>query len=87
MKAVTNLVILAGCLTLASTQGVPQQANPSFATSVAYVSAGARGFIQGYRQGMYKDTNYKVTDACFGAETQKYLVNTFSLWGTPQFDW
>ncbi len=86
MKAAANLVIIAGCLALASSQGVPQQSN-SFATSVAYVSAGARGFIQGYRQGMYKDTNYKVSDACFGAETQQYLVNTFSLWGTPKFDW
>ena len=32
---------------------------------VRYFSALARGFIQGYRRGMYKDNNYRVANNCF----------------------
>lgn len=36
---------------------------------------------------MYKETNYKVPDACFGSETQGLLVTVFDDWGTTKFDW
>lgn len=59
----------------------------AFAKSVSFVSSTLRGFISGYKKGMYKDSNYKVTDACFGKETQDLIVNVFDDWGTTKFDW
>jgi hypothetical protein len=35
------------------------------AEEVRYTSALLRGFIQGYRRGMYKENSYKVAPECF----------------------
>ena len=36
---------------------------------------------------MYKDSNYKNPEACFGTETKDLIVNVFDDWGTARFDW
>jgi hypothetical protein len=36
---------------------------------------------------MYKNTNYKNPDQCFGPETQALIVGVFDDWNTPKFDW
>ncbi len=41
-----------------------------WAQSTRFVSACARGFMLGYRKGMYKTNNYRIDDRCFGSETQ-----------------
>lgn len=41
----------------------------SWAPQVKYLSSLARGFIQGYRRGMYKDNNYRVSANCFDRNT------------------
>ena len=47
----------------------------SWGPQVRYFSAIARGFIQGYRRGMYKDNNYRVSNNCFDKTTQTALTN------------
>lgn len=53
-------------------------------SEVAYVSSAARGSIQGYMKGMYKNANYKIRDECLSGETQKKLVEIVTMWGTPE---
>ena len=52
-----------------------------------YMGAAARGWIQGYRRGMYKENNFQVEKACFDQKTQDYLVLTFDSWGQIDFNW
>jgi len=59
----------------------------AFAQSVKFVSGMARGFIAGYKKGMYKDSNYRVRNDCFGKETQDLVVGVFDDWGKNTFDW
>ncbi len=58
-----------------------------WAQSTRFVSACARGFMLGYRKGMYKTNNYRIDDRCFGSETQQAIVDTFDSWGQLNFDW
>lgn len=51
---------------------------------VAYFSAAARGCITGYMKGMYKNTNYKVSDQCFADSTQSQLTEIVTMWGKPE---
>ena len=46
-----------------------------------------RGLIQGYKKGMYKDANNKVTDLCFGTDTQNLIVTVFNEFSSTKFDW
>ena len=41
----------------------------SNADEVRYFGALARGFIQGYRRGMYKENNYRVAKECYDDQT------------------
>ncbi len=66
---------------------VNQNSSISWTQSTRFVSACARGFMQGYRKGMYKTNNYKVDERCFGKETQQAIVDTFDSWGQNNFDW
>lgn len=63
------------------------QGNTKFTQSVSFVSSLARGFIQGYKKGMYREANYKVSEQCFGTDTQSIIIRIFTSWGTPAFDW
>ena len=54
---------------------------------VKYFSALARGFIQGYRRGMYKDNNYRVAYNCFDKTTQNALTSVLDGASTLSFDW
>jgi hypothetical protein len=68
-------------------QIIAQNSTVSWAQSTRFVSACARGFITGYRKGMYKTNNFRVDDKCFGTETQQAIVDTFNSWGAMNFDW
>jgi len=59
----------------------------SWGPEVRYVSALARGFIQGYRRGMYKDNNYRVSNNCFDKKTQNALTSIFDGYSTFNFEW
>ena len=90
MKA-TALLMAVACVALVSGQSQPeplkQTAPVSVATQVAFSSSILRGFIQGYRKGMYRDANYKVTDFCFDSETQGLIVDVSNTIGSPTADW
>lgn len=71
---------------------VPQQQYPTNATkgmiqTTRFVSGCARGFISGYKRGMYKDNNYRLSAQCFGSETQYLIIDTFDLWNGKEIDW
>jgi hypothetical protein len=101
MKATSKIVLTLSCAALSMaainngnqvpTLGqTPTPVDPStaaFNKTVAFISANARGFIQGYEIGMYKNTNYKNPDQCFGPEAQALIVGVFDDWNTPNFDW
>ena len=59
----------------------------SWGTEVRYVSALARGFIQGYRRGMYKDNNYRVSNNCFDKTTQTAITSILDGYSTFNFEW
>lgn len=59
----------------------------AIAEEVRYTSAMMRGFIQGYRRGMYKENAYKVAPECFDKPTQTALVSIFSSWNGFSIDW
>lgn len=61
--------------------------NSAWAQSTRFISASARGFILGYRKGMYRTNNYRIDDRCFGSETQNAIVDTFQNWDAKNFDW
>ena len=72
MKATTILLLAVACVAMVSGQGPqpdPVKQTTPFATTVSFVSNIMRGAIQGYKKGMYKDANYKVTELCFGTNT------------------
>ena len=70
---------------------MPQQGNNNTASIMKvrfrYMGAAARGWIQGYRRGMYKENNFQVEKGCFDQKTQDYLVLTFDTWGQIDFNW
>ena len=41
-----------------------------FTKSARFISAGGRGFIIGYRKGMYKLQRYSIDPQCFDNKTQ-----------------
>ncbi len=54
-----------------------------------FLSASLRGWITGYRKGMYKENNYKPDPKCFGPETQTALNGIFadkSIIGQEEFN-
>ena len=57
------------------------------AQEVRYLSSLLRGFIQGYRRGMYKESNYKVAKECFDDTTQVALESIFDSWNGYSIDW
>ena len=59
----------------------------SWGPQVRYFSALARGFIQGYRRGMYKDNNYRVSNNCFDKTTQNSITSVLDGYSTFNFDW
>jgi hypothetical protein len=58
----------------------------SWAPQVKYLSSLARGFIQGYRRGMYKDNNYRVSASCFDRNTTLSITKVFDSVTTLNFD-
>lgn len=68
-------------------QYVAQNSSSSWTSSTRFISATARGFIGGYRKGMYRSNNYQVDNKCFGTETQIAIIDTFDSWGALNFDW
>lgn len=66
---------------------VAQNATTSWAPQVRYLSALARGFIQGYRRGMYKDNNYRVANNCFDQSTQNAFTSVLDASSKLSFDW
>lgn len=60
---------------------------PSWAPQVRYFSALARGFIQGFRRGMYKDNNYRVSNMCFDKTTQSAITSVLDSTTTFSIDW
>jgi len=47
------------------TNPTPKPMPSTWGPQVRYFSSLARGFIQGYRRGMYKDNNYRVAYNCY----------------------
>jgi hypothetical protein len=75
-------------LTQNNTNGTGPIPKPlTWAPQVKYFSALARGFIQGYRRGMYKDNNYRVANNCFDKTTQNALTSVLDGASTLSFDW
>ena len=64
-----------------------QNATTSWAPQVRYLSSLARGFIQGYRRGMYKDNNYRVSNNCFDQSTQIAFTSVLDASSKMTFDW
>lgn len=90
MKATTLILLAVACVALVSGQGQPDpvmQTATTFAGTVGFVSSIMRGLIQGYKKGMYRDQNYKVTELCFGVETQNLVVTVFNDFSKENFDW
>ena len=56
-------------------------------TGVRYVSAAARGYISGYKKGLYKMNRYLVDSNCFNQKTQSLVINAFDSFGSPGFNW
>ena len=85
------LMVMAGIVMTASgaevSQVSPQKVEPAFHKSIKYTAVALRGALQGYKKGMYKMTNYKVSADCLGNSTQQYLIDTFDNYGTLTFDW
>ena len=63
---------------------IPQQGQITIPQTVSYFSGLLRGFITGYMQGMYKQTNYVVDPQCYGNETQTLIVSIIN--STASFD-
>jgi len=57
------------------------------AEEVRYFGALARGFIQGYRRGMYKENNYRVAKECYDAPTQAAITSVLNTWNGYTIDW
>ncbi len=64
-----------------------QNATTSWAPQVRYLSSLARGFIQGYRRGMYKDNNYRISNNCFDQSTQTAFTSVLDAASKLSFDW
>ena len=84
-----NILVLAVTLmvTVAQPNPVLEQMSPAdkvkFTQSARFISAGGRGFITGYRKGMYKLQRYSIDPQCFDNKTQQAFISSFSKWGTP----
>ena len=84
-----NVLVLAVTLmvTVAQANPVLEQMSPAdkvkFTQSAWFISAGGRGFITGYRKGMYKLQRYSIDPQCFDNKTQQAFISSFSKWGTP----
>ena len=90
---ITHLTVLlmALCLTTLASPTSLEQIKPidrlKFTNSVRTMSAAARGFISGYRKGMYRLIRYTIDRQCFDQRTQNLIVDSFDGWGTNNFDW
>ena len=69
------------------TNPTPKPMPATWGPQVRYFSSLARGFIQGYRRGMYKDNNYRVSNNCFDKTTQNALTSVLDGYSTFNFDW
>ena len=56
-------------------------------TGIRYISAAARGYISGYKKGLYKMNRYLVDTNCFNQKTQSLIVESLDSWGSPGFNW
>ena len=92
MKAVLALV----CVLFATAYGNildtlrPQQSNQrdlvKLRNQVKFMSHAGRGFISGYRRGMYKEINFRVDAKCLDGDTQQYIVDALDNFGF-EIDW
>ena len=92
MKAVLALV----CVLFATAYGNildtlrPQQSNQrdlvKLRNQVKFMSHAGRGFISGYRRGMYKEINFRVDAKCLDGDTQQYIVDSLDNFGF-EIDW
>ena len=84
-----NTFLLTVTLLVSIAQATPvlEQMSPAdkvkFTQSARFISAGGRGFITGYRKGMYKLQRYSIDPQCFDNKTQQAFISSFSKWGTP----
>ena len=84
-----NVLVLAVTLmvTVAQSNPVLEQMSSAdkvkFTQSARFISAVGRGFITGYRKGMYKLQRYSIDPQCFDNKTQQAFISSFSKWGTP----
>ena len=71
-----NVLLLTVTLLVSVAQSNPilEQMSPAdkvkFTQSARFISAGGRGFITGYRKGMYKLQRYSIDPQCFDNKTQ-----------------
>ena len=83
-----NVLLLTVTLMVTSAQANPvlEQMSPGdkvkFTQSMRFISAGGRGFITGYRKGMYKLQRYSIDPQCFDNKTQQAFISSFSKWGS-----
>ena len=83
----TRVLLLTVTLMISAAQANPiLEMSPAdevkFNQTMHFVSAGGRGFITGYKKGMYKLKRYSIDPQCFDNKTQETLISTFSKWGT-----
>ena len=83
MKA--QLIVLAAILSFAAADAIADKiANDTI--TYKYNNAVMRAMIQGYYQGMYKNTNYKVNDQCLGDQAVSDLVTLDTAYSTNTFN-
>ena len=83
MRAVTTLLLA----TAALAAGAPLQQTSPLATQVAYGCAWARGLLQGYEIGFFKQASFVNSPQCLDVEWQSLFVNTFGGFNATVFNW
>jgi hypothetical protein len=69
------------------TNPTPKPMPATWGPQVRYFSSLARGFIQGYRRGMYKDNNYRVANNCYDKQTQTAITTVLDGVSVLTPDW
>ncbi len=69
------------------TNPTPKPMPATWGPQVRYFSSLARGFIQGYRRGMYKDNNYRVAYNCYDQQTQTAITTVLDGVSVLTPDW
>ena len=54
---------------------------------IRFAAHAGRGYISGYRRGMYKDSNFRIDPKCLDKTTENQIIEVFDIFGTTDFDW